>query len=97
MNMMTVQISFAFVMLVLTGIGFFCAMKLSGKHPMWVRLVVLYPALAALCTLSAMMQGHYVAYKQDIVMAFGLGLLYALVASRFTKKPWLDLRVLKKA
>ena len=93
MSMMTIQVVFSVVMVIMACIGFFCSAKLSGEYPFWVRLIVLYPALAALCTLAAMMRGHYVAYVQDIVMAFGLAMLYALVASRFTNRPWLDIRI----
>jgi hypothetical protein len=90
--MMSVQLVFGVLMAVMACIGVFCASRLSSDNPLWVRLIVLYPALAALCTIAAMMRGHYVAYVQDIVMAVGLALLYALVASRFTSHPWLDIR-----
>jgi hypothetical protein len=89
---MNVQLMFEVLMAIMAGIGFFCASKLSSDNPLWVRLIVLYPALAALCTIAAMMREQYVAYIQDVVMAVGLALIYALVASRFTDKPWLDIR-----
>lgn len=97
MSTMTLQVVFSLVMVALAVIGFFCAAKLSGEYPLWVRLIVLYPALSAFCTLGAMLRGHYVAYTQDIVLAVGIMLLYAVVASRFTNNPWLDIRVAKKA
>jgi uncharacterized protein (DUF983 family) len=97
MSTMSIQVVFSLVMVALVIVGFFCAAKLSGDYPLWVRMIVLYPSLAALCTLGAMLKGHYVAYTQDIVLAVGIMLLYAVVASRFTNNPWLDIRVAKKA
>lgn len=46
-------------------------------------------------TTTAMLRGHYVAYAQDVIISVGLVLIYALVASRFTSMPWLDIRVRK--
>lgn len=88
-----IQIAFAVLMVGLAVIGFFCAARLNGDYPLWVRLITLYPALASLCTLAAMLRNNYVAYMQDIVMAVGMVLIYALVASRFSSRPWLDIRV----
>lgn len=96
MTVHTIQIIFAVAMLALSVIGFYCAARLNGDYPLWVRLIVLYPALAALCTLAAMLRGHYVAYMQDIIMAVGLVLIYALVASRFSARPWLDIRTTER-
>lgn len=94
--MIVIQLVFEVLMAIMACIGFFCAVRLNGSNPLWVRLIVLYPALAALCTIAAMMRGQYVAYVQDIVMAIGLALIYALVASRFTDNPWLDIRTTKE-
>jgi O-antigen/teichoic acid export membrane protein len=93
MTPQTLQIVFAIGMVVLCLIGFYCAARLNGDYPLWVRMIVLYPALAAMCTLGAMLRGHYVAYRQDIIMAVGVVLIYALVASLFSARPWLDMRV----
>lgn len=95
MSHTVLQVSFAFCLVGLTIIGFLCAAKLSDEHPKWVRGIVLYPALIALCTLAAMLKGHYVAYTQDILIMIGFAMLYALVASTFSGKPWLDIRVSK--
>jgi O-antigen/teichoic acid export membrane protein len=95
MQHLILQVSFALCLVSLAVIGFYCAAKLSSDHPKWVRLIVLYPALIALYTMASMLQGLYVAYIQDILLVVGFALLYALVASRFSKTPWLDLRVEK--
>ena len=55
-----IQTIHMFCMLILAGIGFFCSAKLSDEHPLWVRLIVLSPALMALATLAAIVM--------DIVM-----------------------------
>jgi len=88
-----VQVVFVVLMILVGVTGYYCAAKLSKDYPWWIRGIVLYPALAALCTLAAMLRGHYVAYVQDIVLAVGIVLLYAVVASRFSDHPWLDMRV----
>ena len=87
-----IQTIHMFCMLILAGIGFFCSAKLSDEHPLWVRLIVLSPALMALATLAAIAQDAYVAYEPDIGVALSVMLIYALVASRFTDRPWLDIR-----
>ncbi len=97
MTTQTTQLVFVFMMLSLAIIGFYCAARLNSTYPLWLRLIVLYPALAALCTLGAMLKGHYVAYVQDIVLAFGTDLIYIVLASRFSDRPWLDIRTHTKA
>jgi CDP-diglyceride synthetase len=93
MPSIAVQIVFALMMVVVTITGFYCAARMSKRNPWWVRGVVLFPAMSALCALATMTRGHYVAYTQDIILAFGLMMLYVLVATRFSSRPWLDIRV----
>ncbi len=92
-----IQVLCFILLLVMAITGYYCAAKLSHEYPLWVRLIVLYPALASMCTMATMLRGHYVAYMQDIVLQIGIALLYALVASRFSSSPWLDMRVHKEA
>ena len=40
--------------------------------------------------------GAYVAYWPDVARAVSVMLIYALVASKFTERPWLDIRTTKK-
>ena len=91
------EICFVGLMVLLALIGFFCAHKLSHQHPLWVRLVVLMPSLTALATIVAIANGDYVAYWPDVFREISGLLIYALVASRFTSNPWLDIRRQKKA
>jgi hypothetical protein len=43
-----------------------------------------------------MLLGLYVPYEFDVFFACTVALLYALVASRFTSRPWLDIRTTKR-
>lgn len=89
---MIVQYVFILCMLAQVVIGFYCAAKLTGRNPFWVRFIVLLPALAALATIAAMARAEYVAFLPDILRSAAVMLIYALVASRFSSTPWLDIR-----
>jgi hypothetical protein len=82
-------------LLALTAIGGYCAHRLNDGHPLWVRLVVLLPCLTALAKLAAIAMGEYIAGGIDVAFAVSVLLIYALVASRFTSRPWLDIRTTK--
>jgi len=76
----------------LVVIGFGCTVALCGERPLWVRLVVLSPAFAAMFAIYGVGTCSYVPYIHDVVFQSTLLALYALVASRFTKTPWLDIK-----
>jgi uncharacterized protein (DUF983 family) len=88
------MVTILFVLIVLSKIciGFFCANRLTSDNPLWVRLIVLAPALAGFYVLIEMLHGDYIAYVSDIFRTGAVIALYLLVASRFTDKPWLDIR-----
>lgn len=92
MTMHESQILFVLVSIAQIVVGFYCAHKLGPDYPLWVRLVVLAPCLSAVFALWCMVLGIFVAYPPDIIDAFATMLLYALVASRFSSRPWLDIR-----
>lgn len=87
-----IPVIYTLIMIATSSIGFYCAARMSGDYPRWVRWIVLSPALCALGVMAAMAQGEHVAYLGDVAFALSLALLYALVASRFSDRPWLDLR-----
>lgn len=93
---MIIQIVFAACMVYITFLGFNCARSMTAENPLWVRMAVLSPALAALATLAAMAQDHYVAYEADILMAITMMLIYSVINSQFSSNPWLDIKVKKK-
>lgn len=90
-----VGICFILCMLVLIALGFYCSHRLDHTHPFWVRLIVLGPCMTAFASLAAMALGAYVAFWPDVARAVSVMLIYALVASRFTDNPWLDIRCTK--
>jgi hypothetical protein len=92
---MIIQVIFSICMAFLIVVGFNCARHMTATNPLWVRMIVLSPAMAALATLGAMVQDHYVAYETDILMAISMMLIYAVVNSMFTDNPWLDIKVNK--
>jgi hypothetical protein len=91
-----VEVCFIVCMLALIAIGFYCSHRLNDSHPFWVRLIVLLPCLTAFATLAAIAMGSYVAYWPDVGRAVSAMMVYALVASRFSSRPWLDIRTTKE-
>ena len=91
-----VEVCFVLCMVALIAIGFYCSHRLDAKHPFWVRLIVLLPCLTAFATLAAIAMGAYTAFWADVGRAVSSMLVYALVASRFTDRPWLDIRSTKE-
>jgi hypothetical protein len=89
------EIIFDIIMLTMVATGAYCAHHLSDENPCWVRLVVMAPAIVGMFAPVAVLMGLYEPRVFDVVFAVTVVLLYALVASRFSKKPWLDLRVSK--
>lgn len=87
------QIMFVLLMVGLAGVGLFCSKKLDAKHPLWVRLLVFSQAGAALFTLGYIAQTDYKAYLPDLLLAAAGFANYALIGTRFTSRPWLDIRV----
>lgn len=89
---MKVEFVFVAVMAALVVIGVLCAKKLSEENPFWVRMIVLSPCLAALLAVIMFFQDAYVPYFVDLVFAATMMAMYMLVYSRFTSRPWLDIR-----
>jgi O-antigen/teichoic acid export membrane protein len=96
MNGNEVQVIYTVTLLSWVSIGFYCAARLNGDYPFWVRMIVLSPCLMALGVLGMMTQGGHTAYIGDVLLSISIAFLYALVASRFSNKPWLDLRVTRQ-
>jgi inner membrane protein involved in colicin E2 resistance len=90
-----IAIMFVLIVLAKICIGFFCANKMTSDNPLWVRLIVLGPALTGFYVLIEMLHGNYVAYLGDIYRTAAVIALYLLVASRFTNNPWLDIKTNK--
>ncbi len=57
-------------------IGFECARHTSATEPLWVRIILLSPALTAMWTMSDYVRGEYVPYYPDILRAGTTMLLY---------------------
>lgn len=93
--MMIVEVAFLIVMAALVAIGLLCSARLDDRNPCWVRWIVLSPALVALFTSYRMLTAQYIPYVEDVVFYLSLCAMYALVYSRFTGRPWLDLRTQK--
>lgn len=79
-------------LLALAIIGFYCAYKMNLSYPLWLRLVVLSPALSSLYKIAEFFQGGDALIASDILQRLSICLIYALVASRFGEKPWLEMR-----
>jgi O-antigen/teichoic acid export membrane protein len=83
---------FLVAMLSMVAMGAYCAYKLDHDHPLWVRLIVLAPAIIGMFAPVVILMGIYVPYILDVIFAGSVALLYALVSSRFSDNPWLDIR-----
>lgn len=79
-------------LVVIVLIGFYCAHKLNNGYPLWVRLVVLSPSLTSFYKISEVFRPDYSPITSDLFQRLAVCLLYALVASKFSAKPWLDKR-----
>lgn len=90
-----IEAAFIAAMLAMAITGAYCAHHLTGDHPCWVRLIVMAPAVIGMFAPVAILMGVYVPYLLDVTFAISVALLYALVASRFSSKPWLDIRCKK--
>lgn len=86
---------FVVAMICMAVIGAYCSHKLSSDNPRWVRLVVLAPSVFGMFAPVVLAMGIYEPYAFDVAFAIAVALLYALVASRFSDTPWLDLRTKK--
>jgi hypothetical protein len=87
-----IELMFLLTCLAIIVVGFGCTVALCGERPLWVRLVVLSPAFASMFAVYGVSTCSYVPYPHDVVFQMALLALYALVASRFTKHPWLDIK-----
>ena len=76
-------------------IGIYCAHKFNKKYPCWVRLIVLGPAVVCAFLIYHVVLGECVINPLVTALVTSIALLYALVASRLSDNPWLDLRVSK--
>jgi len=74
-------------------LGLWCGKRMSQMGIVWwVDIMVKLPAAAAMFTLAEILQGAYIAFVTDILTALSLLALYAVLASRFTRDPWLEKR-----
>lgn len=87
-----VTMLFVVLLLVVVFIGFFCAARLNDNYLLVVRLITVFPAITALVILHAMVRGAYAPQALDLLKCLDCIFLYTMVASRFTNKPWLDIR-----
>ena len=87
---------FIFLNIVILITGFYCSYKLCGSRPFWVRMIVLSPTFVAFYEIYGATQTDYTVYGHDILEKLSLMFLYALLASRFSGTPWLDLKASKR-
>jgi hypothetical protein len=80
------------LMILIFVVGTFCSLKMTSQNPTWVRAIVLSPALAALYLIWAMLAGYYRAFFPDVILAVTILLMYGVIASKFTRTAWLDLK-----
>lgn len=73
-------------------IGAYCSHKFDHTYPCWVRWIVLAPAAVCALLLYFVAQGECIIHPLVTALVVAVALLYALVASRFSKTPWLDIR-----
>lgn len=90
-----IEIAYSLTMLIVAATGAYCAHNLNCSYPWWVRAIVMIPAVLGMFAPVLMVMGAYVPYLLDVFFAIAVAMLYALVASRFSSTPWLDLRCKK--
>jgi hypothetical protein len=72
--------------------GFYCAHKLDTETALWVRLIVLSPALSSLFTVPDLVGGEHIVTYASLGRAVSILAIYALITSLFTSRPWLKLK-----
>jgi hypothetical protein len=87
-----IETVFIAAMVSMVAMGAYCAHNLNNSHPLWVRLIVMAPAVIGMFAPVVIIMGVYVPYLLDVIFASSVALLYALVSSKFSDKPWLDIR-----
>ena len=87
-----IEAAFIAAMLAMACMGAYCAHHLNCDYPWWVRAIVMAPAVLGMFAPVVLLMGVYVPYVLDVLFAIAVALLYALVASRFSSTPWLDIR-----
>lgn len=87
------QTVFMLLMLAIAVVGLYVSKKLDHTYVWWVRAFVSMPAMSALFTLGQVWCCTYIAFEADIFRAVAMLCAYAVVASRFSSRPWLDIRV----
>ena len=88
-----IQATFIFLMVVLMVMGVYCAIKINGDHPWWVRLIVITPALAANFSVWAMLAWQEVViYASDCIRAGSIIVIYTMVLFALAGKPLLQIR-----
>jgi hypothetical protein len=86
---MTTTDVYVMEMLLLIGMGFFCACKLNCDNPLWVRLIALAPSLAAMFSLW---MGGLPTQLSTVVVAGATVLVYVFVLAALFGKPLLQIR-----
>lgn len=74
------------------AIGIYCAYKMGPNHPIWVRGITLMPCMTGFASIWGMAVDIYTPYIHDFINLLATVCLYALVASKFSAKPWLEIR-----
>ena len=87
-----IQIMNLVCLLALTVIGFYCAYKMNESFPLWLRLFILSPSLIAFYKISEIFREGYIPIPSDIALRITGCILYALVASMLSTKPWIHIR-----
>lgn len=84
---------FTILMLAIAWVGFHCAVYLTSRNPLWVRLIVLLPALVALATVIGLLRHDYQPEWYDVAQAIANLAMYAVVASKLgSRGHWLDIK-----
>lgn len=83
---------FTIIELAIVWIGFYCAVFLTNRNPLWVRLIVLLPALVALGVLASVFKHFYQPDWYGVSQALSNLAMYAVVASKVGNRThWLDI------
>lgn len=80
---------FVLIVLVNIGVGFYCAFRMDKSYVLWFRLLVLSPALTSLYAIYQLANANYIASMVDVAIAIPSLAIYLMVASAFSRKPWL--------
>lgn len=87
-----IQSTYVLLLIITIMMGLYCSHKLCSDNPLWVRLIVLSPALSSFISLWVLIGHPFKVIFIDCIQSGSLILIYAMVVAALAGKPLLRFR-----